>query len=108
MQRTVTLLDKVEALTPEASAKIWKDQPIFSTDDFIYDKVSKEMSAEASALGDMFGNAFQVKSSHTGKVNTFVHSIDKRDADGDVLWFEFIPAVPAAVPNVKRIIIFND
>lgn len=102
MQRTI------EALTQEAVAKIWKDQPIFSTDDFIYDRVSKEMSAEASSLGDMFGNAFQVKSDKTGKVVTFVHSIDKRDADGDVLWFEFIPAWPEGVPNVKRIIIFND
>lgn len=91
--------------------KLNEQKPVketFTTADFIYDKVSREMSAEASALGDMFGNSFQVKSEHTGKLVTFVYARSKTDADGDTLWWEFLPGCPAESPRVKRVIIFND
>lgn len=91
--------------------KLNEQQPvkeIFTTSDFIYDKVSREMSAEASALGDMFGNSFQVKSEHTGKIVTFVYARAKTDADGDILHWEYLPGCPIESPRVKRVIIFND
>lgn len=90
------------------SKQLAKTQPIFTTGQFIYDTVSRELSAEASSLGDMFGNAFQVKSERTGKIVTFVSGTAHRNVDGDVTHWEYLPACPAETPRVKRIIIFND
>lgn len=78
-----------------------------STKLFTYDARTTTFTAEASDLGAPgFSAGFLLRSHITGKVVPFEYERTERDAENDILWWEFKSASPKLLG--AHVVIYND
>lgn len=85
---------------------------------FFWDRQANKLVAEISDLGtgfrfervydDACDVGFSVESHRTGRAVTYAIDHEQRDADGDVQWWDLVPAAGAACSSLPPIRLFND
>lgn len=81
--------------------------PTVSTADFMFFS-NGHLFGEASSIRDAGAARLLVKSVHTDQVVEFQLTHTQRDAEGEILGWEYQPVDPTQCPKTKQIDIFND